>query len=103
MKKNLFYYLKIYDYDVLETICFLKERRRLKNKGFTGDKNNSDEVFKYENFCGNEPIKKQKNVDGTVTFFYTDGNCATTCRYVFESVFSDKKTQEEACKIIHKK
>ena len=52
--------------------------------------------------CDNEPVFKQTNEDGTVTYFYPDGNKATTAKYVLNSVFPDKKTYENVCKIMQR-
>ena len=102
MKKTFLHYFKLCKYDLLDTIYLLEERKKLRIEGFKGNPNNSDEVFSYEDMCDNEPVSKQTNEDGTVTYFYSDGNEATTAKYVLNSVFPDKKKYENVCKIMQR-
>lgn len=80
-----------------------KERReKLLKEGFTGDPNNYDEVLKYEQAIGSEPIESYQDEEGVWTHIYPDGN-KVRVKVTLSSIFPSKEAQDEVLEYLRKK
>ena len=86
--------------DKIDDHIYKQETKRLKKEGYQGDINDYDEIALYEERIQNKPIRKEKNNDGSTTFYYPDGLKIIKYPNVLESVFPSIEIQEECMKSI---